>query len=127
MRKKNAFTSASDSFKEGWNKIKTLFSIVLVLFFLASCGSSDKTTGEDLEQEISDVVDVSKEYTEEQWDKMNAEIDVEMQKVSKDYNKLNDEFKDKFKSKKAELDKKKEQLQEKIKVLNQATGKKKML
>jgi hypothetical protein len=31
-----------------------------------------------LEQEASDVVDVSKEYTEEQWDKMNAEIDVEM-------------------------------------------------
>ena len=33
-----------------------------------------KTTGEDLKEEVSDVVDISKDYTVEQWDKMNAEI-----------------------------------------------------
>ena len=125
---KNAFSSAFDSFKEGWNKINSLFSIVLVLFFFASCGSYDKgnnTTGEDLKEEVSDVVDVSKDYTVEQWNKMNAEIDEKMLKVSNEYNELNDEVKDKFKSKKAELDNQKEQLQDKIKELNQAADEKK--
>lgn len=75
------FSSASESFKEGWNKIISLFSIVFVLFFFASCGLFDKenkTTGEDLKEEVSDVVGISKDYTVEQWDKMNAEIDEKM-------------------------------------------------
>lgn len=78
---KNVFSSASESFKEGWNKIISLFSIVFVLFFFASCGLFDKenkTTGEDLKEEVSDVVGISKDYTVEQWDKMNAEIDEKM-------------------------------------------------
>jgi len=105
-----------------------MFLIVLFLFFLASCGSSDKenkTTGEDLKEEVSDVVDISKHYAAEQWDKMTAEIDERMQKVNNEYNELNDEVKDKFKSKKAELHKQKEQLQDKIKELNQTADEKK--
>ncbi len=46
---KNAFSSASESFKEGWNKVISLFSMVIILFFFGSCGSFDKenkTTGE---------------------------------------------------------------------------------
>jgi hypothetical protein len=51
--------------------------MVFILFFLASCESFDKknkTTCEDLKEEVSDVVDISKDYTIEQWDKMNAKI-----------------------------------------------------
>ncbi|TLP72866.1 hypothetical protein [Maribacter sp. ACAM166] len=60
---KNAFSLASESFKEGWNKIISLFSIV---FFFASCGSFDKenkTTGEDLKEEVSDVLICITMYT----------------------------------------------------------------
>ncbi|MFT6934228.1 MAG: DNA repair exonuclease SbcCD ATPase subunit, partial [Maribacter sp.] len=116
------------SFKEGWNKVISLFSMVIILFFFGSCGSFDKenkTTGEDLKEEVSDVVDISKDYTVEQWDKMNAEIDEKIQKISNEYNELNDELKDKFKSKKAKLNKQKEQLQVKIKELNQVVDDKK--
>jgi hypothetical protein len=107
---KHAFSSASESFKEGWNKIISLFSIVFVLFLFGSCGLLDKenkTTDEDLKEEVNDVVNTSKDYTVEEWDTINAEIDEKIQKVSNEYNELNDELKDRFKSKKAELNKQK--------------------
>jgi len=47
---------------------------------------ANKTTGQDLKEEVSDVVNVSKNYTVEQWDKMNRKIDEKMKKVSSEFN-----------------------------------------
>ncbi|MFO7659248.1 MAG: hypothetical protein R6W78_19485 [Bacteroidales bacterium] len=117
--------------------MKTTVKLVLVLTMLGmmACGQSKKekeTTAKDVKEELQDVVDVSKDYSSELIDDLNAEINKmqesvksEMEKAGKDYDALRDELKAKYKNQKAELEKQQKELEKKIEEFNQATEDKK--
>jgi len=133
---KEAFSSASDSFKEGFDKLKSLFTVVVLALILASCGSSDKdnkeTTMEDVKEEMSDVVDVSKDLGAEKWEELNKQVEelkvdvkAKADKAEAKYNSLSNDAKEKLKSQKQKLDEQRADLNKKIEEYQAAANDKK--
>lgn len=128
-------SSALDSFDEGWNKIKSTLTIILVLLLFVACNSANnekKTSTDDIQNEVKDVIEVSKEYGAEKWEdlsnniaELRNDIDANTREVEKEYNKLNDYLQKKYKDEKQEITDEKAELDRKIIAFEKASGEKK--
>lgn len=122
---KEAFSSATHSFKEGLDKLKSILTLFIIALLFTSCGSSSEkekeTSLEDVKEEMTDVVDVSNDLASEKWDKLNKQVEdigdnlaEKTREAEKKYNRLSTDLKEKLNNKKQKLDEQNAELNKKV-------------
>lgn len=132
---KGTFLSASESFNEGFKKIKTLVGVLVLIMFMASCGSSnsnEETTMDDVQDEMTDVVNVSQDLAAEKWEDLNkkmaeiqSNIDAMGDRLESQYNGLSRELQKKYKDQKQKLDNQMTELEKKLDAFQAAANEEK--
>lgn len=124
------------SFSEGgWNTMKPLCTIMIASAFLFSCNFSDKdgnTSSNDVEKEMNDVIEVSKDYSAEKWndlinniEELENDIESSTNEVVQNYYNLSADFRDEFENQKQKIAEEKAELDRKIEQFQKASGEKK--
>lgn len=127
--------SVEQSFDQRWNKMKPLCLIFIVSAFLFSCNFSNKegdTTSDDIEKEMNDVINVTRDYGEEKWDdlsnnfnELKKDIDARTNEVVQNYNNLSADLQREFENQKREIAEEKAELDRKLEQFQKASGEKK--
>jgi cytochrome c556 len=132
---KETFITASDSLNKGFSKLKSLLAVLVLLLFMASCGSSDtndETTMDDVQEEMNDVVDVSRDLATEKWEDLNqkvadirSNIEARGDRLENQYNSLSKELQNKYKNQKQKMDQQMTELESKLEAYQAAANEEK--
>lgn len=117
------------------NKLKSIFTLLILLSLMIGCNSSNKdgeTTSKDLQKEMNDVMEASKEYGAEKWknlsdriEEFRSDIEKKTEEAERNYNNLSNDLQNKYQDEKQKMTQRQAELRMKLNEFEKASGEKK--